>query len=359
MLPLLFSCEMADPNDDDAVLSTLRTIISNGDLETLTLKMVIRQMVPAFGLGIKERKKWISGQIGAIVNSAAEDAGAAELPSASAPAAAAAAPAAADPPPDPTPELTCEEVARLMQAEEDRGGRARRACTAPPKRRRLPKAKKRKHPLTSAAAEEPDGSLAFESSETSEDEEPPPPRAKKARAGPRPVCVMQPLLSFLRDTKLMGPGEEMAQRHVVQQHILSVMKQRGLKNPADGREFLLDEELTRIFKRKKLTYFTIAKHLVPLLKQLEGSSWDGPQQHHASASAKGKTKAIKAAKTTKTAAAKTKAKGMPKKQAKAAAAAAKPKSGGGSSGYMAPLKLSAPLASVCTHTIFTHAERRN
>ena len=47
------------------------------------------------------------------------------------------------------------------------------------------------------------------------------------------------------------------------------MKAKGMKNPNDGREFILDEDLQAVFKRKKVTYFSIAKFLTPLLKRPE------------------------------------------------------------------------------------------
>jgi hypothetical protein len=35
------------------------------------------------------------------------------------------------------------------------------------------------------------------------------------------------------------------------------MKAKGMKNPADGREFILDEALQAVFKRKKVRHFNI------------------------------------------------------------------------------------------------------
>ena len=65
---------------------------------------------------------------------------------------------------------------------------------------------------------------------------------------------MEPLLTYLRQTGGMGPEDTTSPRSAVQKHLTETMKAAGLINPKDGREFLLNEELQAVFKRKKLTY---------------------------------------------------------------------------------------------------------
>ena len=326
---------MAVNLDEAELLAALKRMVTPEAIETLSMKKVMKQLRGVFGDGVKERKAWVSEQVTAIVQTLpeagaptaaappAEEAGAptaaappaqeAEAPAA--PAAAVAeeeeagdgAAAAAEAPAEEPKALTDEQMAAQMQAEFDaESRRGRRRCAAPPKPEPKRRAPKRQHTEDGAEG-----------------------RPKKKQGWARPMLVLDPLLSYLRQTGAMGPAEEQMGRSDINKHLIGIMKAPsegkpdGMKDPKDGRQFLLDEALQAVFKRKTLTYFSIAKHLTPMLKRPEDVSSDAPapKKPKKAPAAKGKGKA------------KAKAKGKAKGKVQ--------------SGMYAPLRLAPELSAVC------------
>lgn len=56
-------------------------------------------------------------------------------------------------------------------------------------------------------------------------------------------------------------GDDTAARTEVVKHVWKYIKQQNLQNPKDRREILCDETLEKIFKRKKVTMFSMNKYL--------------------------------------------------------------------------------------------------
>ena len=242
----------AAPPDDDTLLVALRELIQPDKLEELSMKSVMRALREKFGDGVRSRKPWISEQVTTIVQGLGDgdggDGGGGAAPGPGGSSAAAAAASESDvsdaelSDDEPAAPLTDAELALQMQAQFNNEGLRRRA--APAKRA----APKRKRDDDSGAAG----------------------ATKKRQTGyAAPMLVMEPLLSYLRKTGAMGDDATTIARSACQKHLTELMKAGGMKNPKDGREFLLDDELQAVFKRKKVTYFSIAKHLTPMLKRPE------------------------------------------------------------------------------------------
>ncbi len=230
------------PVEDAALLSALREMIQPDKLEELSMKTVMRALREKFGEGVRSRKAWVSEQVTAIVQGLGDSTEAAAAAADNEPSAAASESEASDldlsDGEEPAAQLTDAELALQMQAEFNNEGLRARRAPAP----------KRKRPAA-------DDGIA--------------PKKKRQTGYAAPMLVMEPLLSYLRETGGMGPEDTTIPRSAVQKHLTDTMKAAGLINPKDGREFLLNEELQAVFKRKKLTYFSLAKHLTPLLKRPE------------------------------------------------------------------------------------------
>lgn len=78
---------------------------------------------------------------------------------------------------------------------------------------------------------------------------------KRAKGGFKEQRMSTALAEFM--------GVEKAARTAVVKRINEYIKEKELQNPKDGREIILDEALTKVFKRKKFTYFTLQKFLTP------------------------------------------------------------------------------------------------
>ena len=221
-------------DDDAALLAALRALIQPDKLEELSMKKVMRALREQFGDGVRSRKPWVSEQVTAIVQGL-------EAPANEPQSAAASESEGSDldlSDGEPAVQLTDAELALQMQAEFNNEGLRKRRAPAP----------KRKRPASD------DGSA---------------PKKKRQTGYAAPMLVMEPLLTYLRNIGAMGPEDTTIPRSAAQKHLIDTMKAAGLKNPKDGREFLLNEELQAVFKRKKLTYFSLPKHLAPLLKRPE------------------------------------------------------------------------------------------
>ncbi len=235
-------CSMAFVSDV-ALLLALREMIQPDKLEELSMKTVMRALREKFGEGVRSRKAWVSEQVTAIVQGLGDSTEAAATAAGdNEPSAAASESEASDldlsDGEEPAAQLTDAELALQMQAEFNNEGLRARRAPAP----------RRKRPAADAGSA---------------------PKKKRQTGYAAPMLVMEPLLTYLRDTGAMSLEDTTIPRSAVQKHLTDTMKAAGLINPKDGREFLLDEQLQAIFKRKKLTYFSLSKHLTPLLKRPE------------------------------------------------------------------------------------------
>ncbi len=77
---------------------------------------------------------------------------------------------------------------------------------------------------------------------------------------------MKPLQMSTELAEWMGCS--LASRTEVVKRLWAYIKANNLQNPADRREILLDDALQLIFKRNKVTMFSMNKYLAPLLKNV-------------------------------------------------------------------------------------------
>ncbi len=97
-------------------------------------------------------------------------------------------------------------------------------------------------------------------SNSSEDENENQEITKKKR--PRNLLQLSYVLADFMNTEEASRGE------VVKQ-LWDYIKKNNLQNPKDKRQILLDDTLQQIFKRKKVTMFSMNKYLTPHMKKLE------------------------------------------------------------------------------------------
>mmetsp|Transcript_34721 Transcript_34721/g.84990 ORF Transcript_34721/g.84990 Transcript_34721/m.84990 type:complete len:336 (+) Transcript_34721:67-1074(+) len=194
-----------------AIAASVRQIVTNGDLETLTVRIVMKQVGEQLGIAeMKPYKRFVAECVDSAISAIEADDD--EAPSGSS---APAAESDADADGNPT-------------AEDD---------------------------------DEPD----------EDDDEPRPRRKKRLKVGGRkvaginkPMVVLSPLRELL--------GKDVMPRTHIQKGIMAYVKENGLQDPDDGRKVNCDDVLRNCFGVDDFTIFSVNKHITNLIKKPEECS---------------------------------------------------------------------------------------